>query len=1123
MAIDLANVAAGAGGFVIHGQDVRDYSGASVSSAGDINGDGFDDIIIGAPHADGPGNTRYNAGDSYVVFGKASGFAAEIDLAAVAAGNGGFVLHGQDAGDQSGHSVSGAGDINGDGFDDLIIGALGGGGPANTRDGAGDSYVVFGKAAGFVAEIDLATVAAGNGGFVIHGQDAADISGIWVSSAGDINGDGFDDLIIGATLGDGPGNTRAGAGDSYVVFGKASGFAAEIDLAAVAAGNGGFVIHGQDPGDASGYSASSAGDVNGDGFDDLIIGTFDGDGPGNTREGAGDSYVVFGTASGFAAEIDLAAIAAGNGGFVIYGQDAHDQAGVSLSSAGDVNGDGFDDLIIGARDGDGPGNTRTDAGDSYVVFGKATGFAAQIDLGAVAAGNGGFVIHGEDAHDLSGFSVSSAGDVNGDGFDDLIIGAELGDGPGNTRLNAGDSYVVFGKASGFAAEIDLAAVAAGNGGFVIHGQDARDLSGGSVSSGDVNGDGFDDLIIGARYAYGAGNTRGYAGDTYVLFGSATIGDLVDHVTHLGTAADDLLTGDAAPNDMVGGLGNDILIGRGGSDVLRGGAGNDTLVIADTAFLRVAGGDGIDTLAFSGAITMADTDFRRIDGIESIKLANGTINLTLGAIAAHAIDALRVSIDGAAVSNAAVTIHGGGFAQALSVNLANDLANVTLEGGSANDALIGGSGDDFFEGRSGADAITGGGGIDTASYRSSALPVGINLATGLGSGGDAAGDALTGIENVLGSDQDDILTGNNGINTLSGSSGADTLRGGGGDDVLDGGAGDDSLDGGAGNDTMSGGAGNDNYFVDSSIDGVGEGADAGFDTVFATIDLRLAANVEQLVLQGNALQGYGNGLGNLIEGNAGDNLLDGAAGVDAMIGKAGNDVYFVDAGGEGVVEDLNEGNDTVFSTANFTLPANVENLVLQGGADLQGFGNALANAMFGNAGNNLIDGGAGADVMSGGAGNDTYFVDNVGDAVIEGLGQDADVVLASANYGLTPGVETLVLQGTSDLQGFGNDTANTIFGNSGSNLIDGRAGADVMAGGLGNDTYFADNIADAVVEGAGAGTDAVFASVNFGLADNVETLVLQGSADLQGFGNARANTLFGNSGNNLIDGGLVPIP
>ena len=175
MAIDLVNVAAGAGGFVIHGQDVRDRSGSSVSSAGDINGDGFDDLIIGAFAGGGPGNTRGYAGDSYVVFGKASGFAAEIDLAAVAAGNGGFVIHGQDVRDQSGTSVSSAGDINGDGFDDLIIGAdawlwprqytrAGGRQLRGVRQGLGASRPT----------IDLAAVAAGNGGFVIHGQDAGD-------------------------------------------------------------------------------------------------------------------------------------------------------------------------------------------------------------------------------------------------------------------------------------------------------------------------------------------------------------------------------------------------------------------------------------------------------------------------------------------------------------------------------------------------------------------------------------------------------------------------------------------------------------------------------------------------------------------------------------------------------------------------------------------------------------------------------------------------------------------------------------------------------------------------------------------------------------------------------------
>src|SRR5262249_38460092 len=120
--------------------------------------------------------------------------------------------------------------------------------------------------------------------------------------------------------------------------------------------------------------------------------------------------------------------------------------------------------------------------------------------------------------------------------------------------------------------------------------------------------------------------------------------------------------------------------------------------------------------------------------------------------------------------------------------------------------------------------------------------------------------------------------------------------------------------------------------------------------------------------------------------------------------------------------------------------------------------------------------------------------------------------------LSDNVETLVLQGTADLQGFGNGSANTIFGNSGNNLIDGGAGADTMIGGLGHDTYFVDNARDGGVQNAGPGSDAVFASVNFALFDNVETLVLQGSANLSGTGNVLANSMFGNSGNNTLDGG-----
>ena len=214
--------------------------------AGDVNGDGFDDILIGALVADGPGNTRDKAGDSYVVFGHAGDFAAEIDLAAVAAGNGGFVIRGEGANDISGQSVSSAGDINGDGFADLIIGHQAHTVLDNSRDGQRPRAMCCSATPAALRRRSTsppsppATAASSS-----MARTWATSSGWSVSSAGDVNGDGFDDLIIGAVNTDGPGNSRLGAGDKYVVFGKASGFAAAIDLAAVAAGNGGFVIHGQ--------------------------------------------------------------------------------------------------------------------------------------------------------------------------------------------------------------------------------------------------------------------------------------------------------------------------------------------------------------------------------------------------------------------------------------------------------------------------------------------------------------------------------------------------------------------------------------------------------------------------------------------------------------------------------------------------------------------------------------------------------------------------------------------------------------------------------------------------------------------------------------------------------------
>src|SRR5262249_46987303 len=154
---------------------------------------------------------------------------------------------------------------------------------------------------------------------------------------------------------------------------------------------------------------------------------------------------------------------------------------------------------------------------------------------------------------------------------------------------------------------------------------------------------------------------------------------------------------------------------------------------------------------------------------------------------------------------------------------------------------------------------------------------------------------------------------------------------------------------------------------------------------------------------------------------------------------------------------------VYSSAHFALSANVESLGLQGIADLQGYGNGLMNVIVGNVGNNLLDGGASADLMLGGLGNDTYFVDDAGDQVTENTAEGNDLVFSSAHFALSANVETLVLQGNADLQGYGNGLMNTLYGNGGNNLLNGNGGADVMVGGAGDDTYFVDDAGDQIIE------------------------------------------------------------
>lgn len=272
---------------------------------------------------------------------------------------------------------------------------------------------------------------------------------------------------------------------------------------------------------------------------------------------------------------------------------------------------------------------------------------------------------------------------------------------------------------------------------------------------------------------------------------------------------------------------------------------------------------------------------------------------------------------------------------------------------------------------------------------------------------------------------------------------------------------------------------------------------------------------------------GNSANNILNGNAGDDSLtgnggndslDGGTGADLLAGGPGNDTYFVDNIGDRIVEISTGGTDAVKSSVSYTLPNNVESMVLLGTAAINATGNALANTLVGNSAANVLNGAAGADTLKGGAGNDTYFVDNIGDRIVEGAGAGADAVKSSVSYALAANVESMVLIGTAAINGTGNGLDNTIVGNSAANILNGAAGADILKGGAGDDRYVVDNAGDRAVEGVGAGTDLVTSSVTFRLSNNIENLDLVGASAINGAGNGLDNMISGNSAANLLEGG-----
>ena len=607
---------------IFQGAAANDQSGFQVTALGDINGDGYDDVAIGAVTASPNGETY--AGESYVLFGKPGGFGATYQLGTLSTGGGvdGFVIRGIDARDLSSRGIAG-GDVNGDGLADIIIGS-----PRADTNGnaAGEVHVVFGDpAVGATGSLDLSTLD-GTDGFVLNGIAADDNAGRWVSFAGDVNGDGLGDFLIGAPFADPNGLY---SGETYLIYGKAdftsiltAGVFELLDLSDPArnpAGVLGTVFNGAAANDNSGNFVAGNGDFNGDGLQDIVIGAYS---AGTNYQGA--SYLIYGksVASGNfgAGEFELSSLGIADG-FALTGELGSDFSGKSVALAGDINGDGFDDLVVAAPYASPNTPTNTYTGTSYIIYGGNTSLAASQTVASVADVS----INGVKADNAgTGFTLAYADDINGDGYDDLIIGRAPFSG-----IDSGAAYLVFGSDT-LAGTIELDSLTpldAGTSGgasgltvttgFVVSGLNPNDYAGQIVSSaGDVNGDGFDDIIVGAYTAMPNGNI--YAGESYLIYGK----DYRQETPISGTAGVDALSGTAADEVLIAGDNNDTLDGGAGNDILIGGNGDDTLIYDASDISRIDGGGGTDTLAVNGSgksLDLTGINNNRYQDIEFIDL------------------------------------------------------------------------------------------------------------------------------------------------------------------------------------------------------------------------------------------------------------------------------------------------------------------------------------------------------------------------------------------------------------------------------------------------------------------------------------------------------------------------
>ncbi len=644
-----------------------------------------------------------------------------------------------------------------------------------------------------------------------------------------------------------------------------------------------------------------------------------------------------------------------------------------------------------------------------------------------------------------------------------------------------------------------------SGNDTLYGGDGNDiLDGGNGNDTMVGGTGDDDYIVDSASDSLTENAS-EGTDSVYSFVTHTLQSNFENLILTGTSGingtgnslDNTIIGNSANNTLDGNSGNDFIDGGAGNDAMYGGSGDDTFIVDSTS-------DSVNESASSGT-----------DSVQA------SATFTLGSNVENLI------LTGASAIN--------GTGNSLNNTITGNAANNIIDGGSGNDTMIGGLGDDTYIVDSLSDVVT-----ESASEGTDTLQTAMTFTL---SYANVENLTLTGSSaiNGTGNSLDNYITGNSNGNTLTGGDGNDTL------------------DGGANNDTLIGGTGNDTYIVDHVSDAITENSSEGTDTVSHRTpnDYTLAANIENMTMdRPDNMNGWGNSLNNIISGTAytnniygldgndslygyagndnlyggnGNDFLDAGEGNDSLLGGAGDDIMVVDSASDSVVENASEGTDTVQSSINYSLGSNVENLTLIGSSNINGTGNSVNNIITGNNGNNTLDGGSGIDTLIGGLGNDTYIVDTTTDTITENSSEGTDTIQTAMTYTLaTANVENLTLTGSSNINGTGDNSNNTITGNSGNNTLTGNGGNDTLDGGNGNDTliggtgddiYIVDSVSDVITESSNEGIDTVYhrTANNYTLDANVENMIMDRVDNMNGWGNSLDNSIKGTSQTNNIYG------